>query len=143
MRDVAAGYVITSHPIYATGNALKELANYWKQAGDENNPDCNPAFMFQSTVRNGEYIWKAADKHVKKGDFIKLRNVTLGYTLPKRWTEKISISSAKVMVQANNLWWWAANDTGLDPEVWNGSSLSPSRGTHYPAEFTVGLNLNF
>lgn len=143
IRDIAARYCITSHPIYAVSNNLREMANYWKQPGDENNPDINPAFMFQSTVRNGEYIWKAADKHIQKGDFIKLRDVSLAYSLPNRLLGKTPISSAKIILQARNLWWWAANDSKLDPEIWTGSTLSPARGTLYPAEFTVGLNINF
>ena len=143
MRDIAARYCITSHPIYAVSNTYKEMANYWKQAGDEKNPDCNPAFMFQSTVRNGEYIWKAADKHIQKGDYIKLRTISLAYNLPSNILEKTLIRSARIVAQANNLWWWAANKSKLDPEIWSGSSLSPSRGTLYPAEFTIGLNLNF
>lgn len=143
MRDIAARYCITSHPIYAVSNTYREYANYWKAAGDENNPDTNPAFMFQSTVRNGEYIWKAADKHIKKGDFIKLRDLSLAYNLPQKFLNKTLISSVRIIVQARNLWWWAANDSGLDPEIWTGSTLSPSRGTKYPAEFTIGLNVNF
>lgn len=119
------------------------MIHYWKEPGDENLPNVNPAFMFQSTVRNGEYIWKAADKHVKRGDFIKLRDVSISYNIPSRVLKSSIISGIRVSFQARNLWWWAANDSGLDPEVWNGYTLSPSRGRHYPAEFTFGLNLNF
>ncbi len=144
IRDIASTYCITSHPIYAVSNRLREFDNYWRQPGDENNPDINPAFMFQSTVRNGEYIWKAADKHIQKGDFIKLRDISLAYTFPKKMFNNIPISGARVILSARNLWWWAANDSKLDPEIYSGSSLSGlSRGTLYPAEFTVGLNINF
>ncbi|MEF9986909.1 MAG: SusC/RagA family TonB-linked outer membrane protein [Bacteroidales bacterium] len=143
MRDIAARYCITSHPIYATGNTDRGYMNYWKQPGDEKIPGMNPAYMFQSSARNGEDIWKAADKHVKKGDYIKLRDLTLAYNLPAGLLKKTFISGVRFSFQARNLWYWAANDSGLDPEVWSGSSLSPSRGTHYPAEFTFGLNLNF
>ncbi|MCF0167639.1 MAG: SusC/RagA family TonB-linked outer membrane protein [Bacteroidales bacterium] len=143
MRDIAASYVITSHPVYAVSNTRKEMANYWKQPGDELKEDCNPAYMFQTTTRNGQYIWQAADKHIQKGDFIKLRNISLSYNLPARLTKNSAISSAKITAQARNLWWWAANKSNLDPEIWVGSSTSPSRGTLYPAEFTLGLNLNF
>lgn len=141
MRDVAASYTITSHPMYAVSNVDKNMANYWKKAGDENKPNVNPAFMFQSTVRNGEYIYKAADKFVKKADFIKLRDLILSYNLPSKITKKMGIGAATINFQARNLWWWAANGD-LDPEVWTGTSLSPTRGTKYPAEFIVGLNIN-
>lgn len=143
MRDIAAAYCITSHPIYAVGNTDKNMMNYWKNPGDENNPDTNPAFMFQSTVRNGEAIWRAADFHIQRADYIKLRDITLSYGLPERIISKAGIKSAKVSLQCRNLWYWAANKKNLDPEVWNGTSTSPSRGTRYPAEVSIGLNLNF
>lgn len=141
MRDIAAGYCITMHPVYMVNNVDKNMANYWKKPGDENLPNVNPAFMFQSTVRNGENIYKAADKHVKKADFIKLRDLTLSYTIPSHIVKKAGIQGARVNFQARNIWWWAANGE-LDPEVWTGTSLSPSRGTKYPAEFILGLNIN-
>ncbi len=141
MRDVAASYTITSHPIYAVGNTDRNRANYWKSPGDENIPGINPAFMFQSSVRNGEYIYKAADKHVKKADFIKLRDLTLTYNVPSALVQKTGFKGMRINFQARNIWWWAANGE-LDPEVWTGTSLSPSRGVRYPAEFILGLNLN-
>lgn len=143
MRDIAASYVITSHPVYAVTNTRREMANYWKEPGDENNPDCNPAYMFQTTIRNGQYIWQAADKHIQRGDFIKLRNLSLSYNLPQSVLRNCAVSSAKVTAQARNLWWWAANKSDLDPEAWIGNTYSPSRGTLYPAEFTIGVNVNF
>lgn len=141
MRDVAASQTITSHPIYAVSNTDKDRANYWKKPGDENIPGINPAFMFQSTVRNGEYIYKAADKLVKKADFIKLRDLTLSYNLPSALIQKAGFKGVRVNFQARNIWWWAANGK-LDPEVWTGTSLSPTRGVRYPAEFILGLNFN-
>lgn len=141
MRDIAASYTITSHPVYAVSNVDKNMANYWKQPEDENLPNINPAFMFQSSARNGINIYKAADKHIKRADYIKLRDLTLSYNIPSRVVNKIGISAARVNFQARNLWWWAANGE-LDPEVWNGNSLSPTRGIKYPAEFILGLNIN-
>lgn len=144
IRDIASSYCITTHPVYAVSNRLREFSNYWKEPGDENKPGINPAFMFQSTVRNGEYIWKAADKHIQKGDFIKLRDISLAYNFPQHFFNRVPISGARIILSARNLWWWAANDSDLDPEIYSGTSLSGlSRGTLYPAEFTVGLNINF
>ena len=87
-------------------------------------------------------LWSAADKHVQKGDYIKLRDVTLGYTIPPHLLKKYMIQGIRLNVQIQNLWYWAANRNNLDPEVWNGSSLSPSRGSHLPANVTFGLSVN-
>lgn len=144
MRDVKAGRLIAQHPIYRTSNADRDLMNYWKSAEDNNNPDINPAFAFQNqAAMKAKDLWSAADKHVQKGDYIKLRDVTLGYTIPPHLLKKYMIQGIRLNVQVQNLWYWAANRNNLDPEVWNGSSLSPSRGSHLPANVTFGLSVNF
>lgn len=143
MRDVAAGQLSVMSPTYLTGNTDRDIVNYWRKPGDENIPGMLPSFMFESQARDGENIWRAANAHIKRGDYIKLRDLTLSYNLPQAWLNKSKIAGVRVSFQARNLWYWAANDSGLDPEVWSGSTLSPSRGSHYPAEFTFGLNLNF
>ncbi len=143
MRDVAANYCIVYHPMYLTVNVDRNMINYWKKQGDEKSENTNPAFMFQSAARNGEYIWKAANKHIQKGDYIKLRDVSIAYSLPSFLLKNMPLSGVKFNMQARNLWWWAANKSGLDPEVWEGDTMSPSRGIHYPAEFILGLTINF
>lgn len=144
MRDVAASMLIAQHPIYRTSNSDKDIMNYWKQPGDENNPNTNPAFLYGTPENyNANDLWGAADKHVQRGDYIKLRDLTLGYSLPSSMLKKYMIQGIRVNVQMQNLWYWAANDRGLDPEEWTGSSLSPSRGVKFPPSYTFGLSLNF
>lgn len=143
MRDVAAGMVLNQHPIYKTTNGDRDLMNYWK-GPEDNGRGVNPAFMFQNQAKlKAKDLWSGADKHIQKGDYIKLRDITLGYTLPAEMLKKYMIQGIRVNAQVQNLWWWAANDSKLDPEVWSGSSLAPARGTLYPASVTLGLTLNF
>lgn len=144
MRDIRAGSVMSTHPVYYSSNRDKEFLNYWKKPGDELDPNVNPAFLFGNPLNtSAKYIWGAADKHIQKGDYIKLRDLTLGYTLPSKLLKNYFIQSLRVNVQIQNLWKWVANDSGLDPEVWSGSNLTPSRGTLYPATYTFGLSINF
>lgn len=144
MRDVAAGMLLAQHPSYRTSNADRDLMNYWKNPGDELNPNTNPVFLFGNPNNHkANELWSAADKHVQKGDYIKLRDLTLGYSLPSEMLKKYMIQGIRVNVQIQNLWYWAANDSDLDPEVWTSTGLSPSRGTKYPASYTFGLSLNF
>ncbi len=144
MRDVKAGMLIAQHPIYRTSNADRDLMNYWKGSENNNDPNINPAFVFQNQANvKAKDLWSAADKHVKKGDYIKLRDITLSYSIPSHLLKKYMIQGIHLNVQVQNIWWWAANGRDLDPEVWDGSSLTPSRGIHYPANITFGLSLNF
>lgn len=75
--------------------------------------------------------------------YLKLRNITLGYSLPKSLVSKISMQSARVYVTASNLYTWFSkeykNDGGIDPETTSTISLTtpPTRS------FVFGLSLNF
>mgnify|MGYP002225061943 CR=1 FL=1 len=48
-------------------------------------------------------------------DFIRLKTLTFGVTVPKTWTRKIGVNSLRLYASANNLWTWAAYDF-YDPE---------------------------
>ncbi|EID76018.1 SusC/RagA family TonB-linked outer membrane protein [Imtechella halotolerans] len=81
----------------------------------------------------------ATTRFVEKGDFIKLDNLNIGYTLPKSITEKISIDKMRVFVQGQNLW-IISDYSGIDPEMENsGVDLN---GTPRSSIFTVGFNVS-
>jgi hypothetical protein len=88
---------------------------------------------------------------VEDGSFLRLNNVTLGYTLPKQLTMKAGISQLRFYATGSNLWIWT-NYSGYDPEVSSTvtsssyNALTP--GVDYSAypksrSITVGLNLTF
>ena len=142
LRDVASGYMFTSYPVLNyTGAVDRERLNFWRNPGDEKDPNMAPRFMYkESRSSKVSYLWQYADKHIQKGDYIKLRDLSIGYTFPKVWVSKCYMENLRINLQVQNLWYWAANEKGLDPEVWAGST---SRGTLYPATYTIGLSANF
>ncbi len=144
LHDVAAGYLWNRYPVlnYA-GVVDRGRLKFWQQPGDEKDPDMAPAFLYGTSHTYSEYLWSAADKHVQKGDYIKLRDVTLSYTFPKVLVNKFYAENLRVSLQVQNLFYWAANKRHLDPEVWSGRTLSPSRGYRIPPTWTLGLSLNF
>lgn len=73
-------------------------------------------------------------------DYLRLKNVTLGYTLPKKWMSKISVSQCKVFVQGENLLTFFG-EQGMDPE----QTVGGSTYYRYPAmkTFSCGINLSF
>ncbi|MGD0583023.1 MAG: TonB-dependent receptor [Bacteroidales bacterium] len=86
-----------------------------------------------------------SDKFVQDGSFTRLRNVTLGYTLPSAWTKKASISQLRVYVKGSNIF-TLAKFTGYTPEI--GSSDVLSNGIDfgtYPitSVYSFGVNLTF
>lgn len=142
LRDVASGYLFTMYPVMNNTGAIdRDKLNFWRNPGDEQDPNMAPRFLYNDS-RSGQVsnLWSYADKHIQKGDYIKLRDLSLGYTFPKTWTRKFYAENVRVNLQVQNLWYWAANDKNLDPEAWDGTT---SRGTHYPATYTIGLSANF
>ncbi|MGV3503599.1 MAG: SusC/RagA family TonB-linked outer membrane protein [Adhaeribacter sp.] len=77
----------------------------------------------------------ASSYWLKSGDYLRLRNVELGYTLPASLVRRVKLGSARVFVNATNLATWAAFDE-VDPETNTGG---------YPMLQTLsgGLNIKF
>ncbi len=88
--------------------------------------------------------WKASDLYVYDGSYLRFKNISLGYTLPKQITQKAFIERFRVYVMAENLATWTEYH-GFDPEISsNGTSLGIDRGIYPQARtFTVGANITF
>lgn len=83
--------------------------------------------------------------HVLDGDFIKLRQVNLGYTLPKNIVNKLAIfSSVQVSFVARNLAILMKKSDNIDPEATFSSNVRyyGIEGTSLPATRSYGINLN-
>ncbi|MDR1527798.1 MAG: TonB-dependent receptor [Dysgonamonadaceae bacterium] len=88
---------------------------------------------------------------IEDGSFLRLQNVTLGYTLPQKFSQKFSCQRFRAYCTLNNLWVWT-NYSGYDPEVSSAGRGSTSKQlipgldySAYPKSFswTVGLNVTF
>lgn len=77
---------------------------------------------------------------IKSGAFCRLKNVTLGYTLPSKWTRKAYIERCRVYVTGQNLFTMRADNfyKGFDPESSAGTKCYPLNRT-----YLVGLQLDF
>jgi len=82
------------------------------------------------------------DSHfVQKGDFLKLATLSLGYTLPKAFVSKLTISKMRFYVQAQNLFTITGYD-GLDPETSSRVGVDWD-GLPQQRVFTFGANITF
>ncbi|TNJ45644.1 TonB-dependent receptor [Tamlana fucoidanivorans] len=85
------------------------------------------------------------DYWLEDGSFIRLRNIALGYTIPKKLTEKINVSRFRIYAAAQNPLTFTKYD-GFDPEVGNNgiSTRGIDKGT-YPVsnQFRLGLQIDF
>ncbi|WP_205509484.1 SusC/RagA family TonB-linked outer membrane protein [Longitalea arenae] len=96
---------------YRFWNNEKAVLNAWTKPGDITDM---PRNVFGDNYSNGSAV--PLDVHVHKGDFLKLRNISLGYNLPKSILEKAKISSARFYVSGQNLYIWTKYP-GPDPET--------------------------
>lgn len=90
---------------------------------------------------NGNFS-RMSDFYLEKGDYLRLKVVQLGYTLPNRLFKKIGVSRFRVYVTAENLL-TLTNYSGYDPEV-GGGIFGVDRG-QYPQARSIlgGVQLNF
>jgi TonB-linked SusC/RagA family outer membrane protein len=82
---------------------------------------------------------------IEDGSYIRLSNISIGYTLPKKITSKLSVQNLRVYLTGNNLFLWTKY-SGYDPEVsTRGSGLTPGVDFGaYPRSrtFVFGINLS-
>jgi outer membrane receptor protein involved in Fe transport len=84
-----------------------------------------------------------AESTVEDGSFVRIREMSLGYTLPQRWVDRVGISKFGVTLFANNPFLWSDYD-GVDPET---SLVGPSNGQgldyfNNPGIKSYGIRLN-
>ena len=103
----------------------------------------NQGFINNYAVDAGKYGWtkmsenyqKTSDLYLENASFLKMDNITIGYTFDKFFTDKIS---GRVSASVQNVF-TITGYNGLDPET----SAIDSNIWPRPRTFTIGLNLNF
>ncbi len=87
--------------------------------------------------------WVCSDMYIQDGSYLRLKNITLGYTLPRNITRKVNISRLRIFARAENLITWTKY-WGFDPEIGSGStSLGVDYGVYPQARtYTIGFNVS-
>ncbi|MGV8962278.1 MAG: SusC/RagA family TonB-linked outer membrane protein [Candidatus Saccharimonadaceae bacterium] len=137
----------TDFPLFG-GNRSSRMRDLSWKAGADNSKAVLP-------VLDSKDSWGGAvtsSYYVEDGSFLKLKNLIVGYTIPKHITQKATISNLRVYVQAENLLTFTKYQ-GLDPEITNretgtGSGSDLSRGIDgggWPTTMRLlfGVNLTF
>ena len=123
------------------GNAIhKDILNAWTP---ENTNTDVPRLDGDATVGQ-----TAVDKFFVSSNYLSLNNVTIGYTFPKRWTEKLDIAGLRIYVSGDNLAVLTARK-GVDPRYSLGiGSYTSGSGLNSGAystmrNVTAGISLTF
>ena len=118
------------------------ILDHWKKAGDNAQW---PRVINSDNISNGSSF--PLDINVFKGDFVKLRSLTLAYTLPRLVLDKVKISNLRFYVSGNNLA-MITKYPGPDPETSSNGNGSTGQGVDRNSipnarTITVGLNVGF
>lgn len=119
---------------------VRAWENRWQQEGDDTD--------IPRLVRgdpNGNR--RDSERFVEKGDYLRLKTLTLGYTLPKSATERIGIRKARVFMSGYNLW-TLTGYSWYDPEVNMFDGSNTALGTDFLSfpqarSLVFGLSLGF
>ncbi|WP_347374207.1 SusC/RagA family TonB-linked outer membrane protein [Aequorivita sp. Q41] len=129
-----------------TDNQAVSALNYWQQPGDTNVlPDPRTTLTGENDINS--------DRFLEKGDYIRMRNVTLSYNLPRKYMDNLPFNSFRIYVQGQNL--LTFTEFYGDPEVGLSSgetisfadAVAPGEATLYSYPNTksiqIGLDVSF
>ena len=128
---------------YGGGNTMRYLV---EGSWTPDNPDAKYPRLTASY--NANDAWTSS-WWVRDGSYVRLKNIALGYTFPKKLISKFKIENLRLYANIQNLLTITGYD-GYDPEV--GASTSDSTGYTYgvdngrypsPTTFSFGMNITF
>lgn len=124
----------------ATLEAMSVAQNQMTTVLDRWRPDYHSTTMPRAVFSDPNKNNRTSDRFLEPGDYLRLKNITIGYTLPKHLTKKALMEEVRFSVSGQNLY-TLTRYRGLDPEV-GGSGID---GNVYPItrNFTFGLNIMF
>ena len=95
----------------------------------------------QTYASTMSYWWRYSDVHVKRADYIKLRNINVAYNLPQHISKKLHLGATRFTLQVSNLFTWCAAGHDIDPESY--SANSATRTLPQPTTYSLGLSTSF
>jgi hypothetical protein len=123
------------------------MENRWSTPGDENFTTV-PAILdrrfdkdLDTQSLNLYELYNKSDVRIADGGFVRLKTISLGYNLPKSFTNNLGIQRAKISLQAQNILLIYSDKklNGLDPEFYRSGGVS----LPIPRTFTFSLNVGF
>jgi len=108
------------------------LLNRWTPTNT--NTDIPGSGQFYQVAVNNQYV--SSDNLVRRADYLKVRNIVLGYSIPRELATKIKASNVRLNLQVNNpnIAWYKQKDVRIDSET---------SGMRIPTSIVFGLNANF
>ncbi|MEO8404736.1 MAG: TonB-dependent receptor, partial [Chitinophagaceae bacterium] len=137
--DVINGTKINTTSMYSFDNQSTAVLRRWRKEGDVTD-------IPRALYRTG-YNSLGSDRYVEDASFLRFRTITLRYTAPKKFVEKLKIKNMSAYLTVENLFTWTGY-TGQDPEVSMRGSDPFRVAADYsftpPSKaFTIGITASF
>ncbi|ATL46730.1 SusC/RagA family TonB-linked outer membrane protein [Chitinophaga caeni] len=120
---------------YAQYNIMKLDDNWsrWEKPGDN---ATHPKYVLNGNKNSN----KPSSRFIEDGSYLRLRNVTLSYDLPKTWLQSLKVEGVRVSFSGDNLW-TLTKFSGIDPDADDRAVM----GFKYPfaTRWLAGLEINF
>lgn len=134
-------------------NLLAIMNNRWRTIDDQGQVVTDPGAL--AALNANATLWqplRSASSFyvhswaVEDGSFLRINNITLGYTFPKKWLSRVKVNSLRIYATVNNLY-VLTSYSGYDPEVNTRRSTPMTPGVDYSAyprsrAFIAGINLS-
>jgi hypothetical protein len=126
-------FIFISDGAFLGLNHAQKAMQRWQQQGDITDV---PRFEYGNPTNSND----VSTRYIYKGDYLRLRNLSLGFQAPARWVQKAGLTSARLYVRGTNLWTKAFDkNITVDPE-------QPIDGLtdlqfFIPRSYTVGISV--
>ncbi len=139
-------YKIGGYTYDAVSKDVADDGYYWERIMSKEEyenrwtPENKDAKLPQRVAIDMEDVNQRSSRHMHDADYVRLKTINIGYSIPKKYANAVSISNARVYFTGMNLWTWAKHDT-YDPEV----NEYGSKGWEVPIgkTYTFGVELSF
>lgn len=140
-NDVFNGTRLFLESLQGGDNQTADVKRRWQQPGDITDI---PRATLEPVAADNKSV---SSRFIEDGSYLRLKNLTFGYTFPKELVGKAYLSSLRIYLSAQNLF-TVTPYSGLDPEVNYSGNSTQVIGTDFftfpqARAFTIGANLKF
>ena len=127
------------------GIPLVAAGDFWRE-GDEVWSENTTGALLPRPYINGDHgNRQTSDRYLQDASYLRLKQLSIGYTFPKKWISKIALNSARIYFTGQNLLTFTGLSKIYDPEVYNGGVVYLANNHEYPVSrtYSVGINVSF
>lgn len=145
------GNVVRLDPVFSNeyddlSSMPKEFKNRWTVPGDEYKTSI-PVIASRVQNKNNTDLqiaynaYNFSSERIAKGDFIRMKEISLGYDFPHKWVSAIGINTLSLKLQATNLFLIYADKklNGQDPEFFNTGGVASPMAKQFTMTLRLGL----